>query len=252
MTKAAINLKNIVIIGATSAVAQATARQLVAPHARFVLVGRNPDKLRHVQKDLRARGAAQATVLIHDVVAYEKNKRLIPRILQEMGTIDLVLMAHGSLGDQRQCAQHFEEAHEELAVNLLSPISLLIPFAGYFAEKKCGTIVVISSVAGDRGRQSNYTYGCAKGGLSLYLQGLRNRLHPHGVRVLTLKLGYVDSPMTAHLPSSPLMVSPERAACGLMRALKGRRDVAYIPWFWQGIMLVIVSIPERLFKRLKL
>jgi short-subunit dehydrogenase len=126
--------------------------------------------------------------------------------------------------------------------------------ANYLEERGRGYIAAVSSVAGDRGRQSNYTYGASKAGLSAYLQGLRNRLHPAGVHVLTVKPGFVDTPMTHGLvnPDSPLVASPEQVAADVDLAIRKRKDVIYTRWFWRAVMLVIGSIPERVFKRLKL
>jgi short-subunit dehydrogenase len=111
---------------------------------------------------------------------------------------------------------------------------------------------VITSVAGDRGRQSNYVYGAAKGGLDRFLQGLRNRLHPAGVAVVTLKPGFVDTPMTAGVAKSPLFASSRRVGRAIHRAIEARRNVVYIPWFWRPIMFLITSMPEAVFKRLRL
>jgi short-subunit dehydrogenase len=156
------------------------------------------------------------------------------------------------LGDQRAAELDFKLAELTYKTNLLSVVSMLTPVAAYFAAEKRGTIAVISSVAGDRGRQSNFIYGSAKGGLSLYLEGLRNRLHPSGVRVLTIKPGFVDTPMTAHLRRGALFASPERVATDISRAIERGRSVLYTPAFWFWIMAAIRLTPEVLFKRLKL
>jgi decaprenylphospho-beta-D-erythro-pentofuranosid-2-ulose 2-reductase len=137
-------------------------------------------------------------------------------------------------------------------VNFTATAALLTLIANRFEAQRHGTIAVITSVAGDRGRQSNYIYGAAKGGLVVFLQGLRNRLHHAGVSVVTLKPGFVDTPMTAHLPKNFLFCSPRRAGRAIHRAIEARRSVAYIPWFWRPIMALVTILPELVFKRLRL
>ena len=127
-----------------------------------------------------------------------------------------------------------------------------MPLANRFEQSRGGCIAVISSVAGDRGRQSNYVYGSAKGGLDRFLQGLRNRLYRAGVAVVTIKPGFVDTPMTAALPKNALYASPRQVARGVYRAIEARRSVVYLPWFWRPIMLLIKLLPESVFKRLRL
>jgi short-subunit dehydrogenase len=140
-----------------------------------------------------------------------------------------------------------------LDVNFLSVVSLLTPLANRFEANKHGTLAVISSVAGDRGRQSNYVYGAAKSGLDAFLQGLRNRLSKAGVHVVTVKPGFVATPMTAHLPQQgPLWAQPDDVAEGIVKAIDKQKDVVYLPGFWALIMLIIRLIPERIFKRLNL
>ena len=151
-------------------------------------------------------------------------------------------IAHGTLGDQQKSAEDYTVAERELRTNLLSVISLLTPIANYFEEQKSGVIAVISSVAGDRGRQSNYVYGTAKGGLNIFLQGLRNRLNPAGVCVLTIKPGFVDTPMTEGIKKNPLFASPETIAKGIYTAIAAKRDIVYLPWFWFWIALAIAAV----------
>jgi len=163
-----------------------------------------------------------------------------------------VILAHGVLGDPERTHSRYGDAEWVLKTNLLGPISLLTAIAERFEKQRAGTIVAIGSVAGDRGRQSNYVYGASKGGLDLFLQGLRNRLFRSGVRVITIKPGFVDTPMTAHMPRGILFASPERIARGIRRAIRGGGDVVYLPGFWRAIMTVVRLVPEPIFKRLKL
>ncbi len=156
--------------------------------------------------------------------------------------------------DQDIAEQDFAQARQMIDVNFTSAVSILGCLADYFRGRRSGVIAAISSVAGDRGRQSNFIYGATKAGLTVYLAGLRNRLHPLGVHVLTIKPGFVATAMTVGRvnPNSPLMATPERVAADIDRALRRRRDVLYTPWFWRWVMLIIRAVPERLFKRLKL
>jgi short-subunit dehydrogenase len=135
---------------------------------------------------------------------------------------------------------------------LLSPIACLTWLANYFETRGKGNITVITSVAGDRGRQSNYIYGAAKGGLSIFLQGLRNRLAPKGVSVTTIKPGFIDTPMTAHIKKGPLFASPETVGKRIHQAMLKGESVVYTPFFWRFIMLIIQHIPEFIFKKMKL
>ena len=169
-----------------------------------------------------------------------------------LGEVDVVLIAYGTLPDQRACEQNVAAALEAFEINALSTIGLLTHLANRFEQQEHGTIAVISSVAGDRGRQSNYVYGAAKGAVTIFLQGLRNRLHRAGVSVLTIKPGFVDTPMTAHLSKNALWSRPQAVAQAVHRAIRTHRNVVYVPGFWRLILLVIRSIPERVFKRLKL
>ena len=166
--------------------------------------------------------------------------------------MDLALIAHGSLPDQARCSVSVDDTLEALRINGTSVISLLTCLTPVFEAQRSGTIAVISSVAGDRGRQSNYAYGAAKGMVSVFMQGLRNRLTPHGVHVLTIKPGLVDTPMTASFKKGFLWATPDRVGADIVRAIDRRKDVLYTPWFWRLVMLAICAVPETLFKRLKL
>ena len=242
----------ILIIGATSAIAAATARLFAdAGHALF-LAARDSGKLEATADDLRVRGAAQVETATLDVLDFDRHEPVLRAAIDALDGLDLVLLAHGTLPDQAACERSFDETRRELEINALSSISLLTFVANHFQAKGAGQIAVITSVAGDRGRQSNYVYGAAKGALSIFLQGLRNRLYKSGVHVLTIKPGFVDTPMTANFDKGPLWASPEQVAEGIVRALKKETDVTYLPWFWRYIMLLIRLIPERLFKRLSL
>ena len=247
--------RRFVIFGATSAIAQAVARKLVAKGCSLYCVGRNPHKLQAVLDDLRVRAMDGQVVegAQSDLSKIVEHESLFEEAEHALGGIDGVLVAHGTLPDQRVCEVSIDRMIEEFETNAMSVISLSTIAAKRFAAQGAGMIVVISSVAGDRGRQSNYVYGAAKGMVSIFLEGLRNRLWKMGVHVLTIKPGFVDTPMTEVFDKSgPLWVSPERAARDIVRAMERRRDIAYVPWFWRPIMFIIRHIPEGVFKRLSL
>ena len=245
-------MRHILIIGATSAIAEATARNFAQDGDRLYLVARNPERLAAVANDLKTRGAIQVETVAMDANNTAKHAELIAQAETALEGLNTILIAHGTLSDQKACEASFEETLEELQTNCLSVISLLTLVANRFEEQKHGTIAVISSVAGDRGRQSNYVYGTAKAAVSTFLQGLRNRLYRSGVAVITIKPGFVDTPMTASFRKGKLWASPEQIGDGIYRAIQRKRDVVYLPWFWKYIMVVIRLIPENFFKRMKL
>lgn len=245
-------MRRVVIFGATSAIAEATARLFAGKGDRICLVGRRPDRLEEIAADLRVRGAPQVEVVVADLAETGGHRQLVEIAAEKLGGLDTALIAHGSLGDQKACESDWEAAEREVRINFLSAASLMEALAARFEAARTGTIAVISSVAGDRGRQSNYVYGAAKAGLSAWASGLRNRLAPAGVHVVTVKPGFVDTPMTAHVPKGPLFASPEKVAKGIHRAIVRHRDVVYLPWFWAPIMAIVRAVPEAIFKRLRL
>lgn len=240
-------MERVLVLGATSAIAQQVARLYAARGASLFLVGRNPERLAAVADDLRVRGASVETA-----VADLDDPSLHGELLDRAVPLQIVLLAHGVLGDPQQTAQDARAAGDVLWTNLLAPVSLLTHAAQRMEEQRSGCLVALSSVAGDRGRASNAVYGASKAGLTAFLSGLRNRLSRTGVRVVTVKPGFVDTPMTAHVPKNPLFASPERVARDVVRAVDRGRDVVYTPWWWRLVMLVVKLIPERIFKRLSL
>ena len=245
-------MSRILIIGATSAIAQAFARLCLPRGDELFLVARNSAKLQVLAADLQVRGAKRIRTLAADANDFERHGPMLEAARRELGGVDTVLIAHGALGDQKAAEGDFKLAEQAYKTNFLSVVSMLTPISAYFEAQRRGTIAVISSVAGERGRQSNFIYGSAKGGLSLYLAGLRNRLYPSGVTVLAIKPGFVDTPMTAHLKKGALFASPEKVARDILRAIEKGKSVLYTPAIWLWIMAVIRLIPETIFKRLKL
>jgi decaprenylphospho-beta-D-erythro-pentofuranosid-2-ulose 2-reductase len=238
--------EHVVIFGATSAIAAEVAQLYAERGARLHLVARNSAKLSLVAARCGVRATAQAA----DFEQLEQNHALVGDAIAILGHVDVALIAHGDLGDQLASERRFEDAESTLRVNFTSAVSLLIPLANHMEAARAGRIGVITSVAGDRGRPRNYTYGAAKGALNVYLQGLRTRLYPAGVSVTTLKLGPVDSPMTRDHEKHALFGKPKAVARGILRALDARVPEAYVPSFWRLIMPVVKHTPERLFQLL--
>lgn len=245
-------MKKVLIIGGTSAIAQALANQLAGKGSVLYLLGRSAPRLELVAANLRTRHGANVLTATIDFDDFTTHAPAIQQAVAQLGGLDTAFVCHGALGDQKAGEQDFHLIEAEFRVNCLGAMSFLSHLANRFEAQHAGQIVAITSVAGDRGRQSNYHYGAAKAGLSVFLQGLRNRLHASGVKVLTVKPGFVETPMTAHLKKGPLMASAEKVARDILRAAEKDCCVLYTPWFWWWIMLIIKLIPEKIFRRLKL
>ncbi|MBI2306728.1 MAG: SDR family oxidoreductase [Rhodocyclales bacterium] len=245
-------MQKILIIGATSAIAEAAARQWAARGAALFLVARNAAKLDAIAADLIVRGAAKAGTRVMDATDTAAHAAMLDAAVAALGGIDVALIAHGTLPDQQACAASVELTLHEIDTNGLSVVALATRLANLMEAQGSGSLAVISSVAGDRGRQSNYVYGAAKGMVTRFLQGLRNRLAKKGVQVLTVKPGFVDTPMTAAFRKGALWAKPEQVARGIIAAIDRKKDEVYLPGFWRLIMLIIRHIPERIFKKLSL
>lgn len=246
-------MKNWIIVGACSGIAEATARIFAARGSKLYLLARNEEKLDVLAQDLKVRGAQEVFSQTFDACDHASHLTMFNDAETKLGKIDGIFIAHGTLPDQKACEADFELAKKEFDTNGMSVMSLVSVAANYFEPKQAGTIAVITSVAGDRGRQSNYLYGSAKAAVSTFLSGVRNRLAKSGVNVLTIKPGFVDTPMTDGMDKSgPLWAQPEDVAQSIIKAIDKKRNVAYVPWFWEIIMLVIRHIPEFIFKKLSL
>ena len=245
-------MRKILIVGATSAIAEAVARLYAQRGDYLFLVARNADRLQGVVDDLKIRGCPKVIGFPMDANDFAAHAGMLERSEADLGGLDTVLIAHGTLPDQQACAASVELTLEEIRTNALSVISLATLIANRFEQRGAGTLAVISSVAGDRGRQSNYVYGSAKAMVSTFLSGLRQRLAKSGVAVVTIKPGFVDTPMTSGFRKGPLWTSPERIAIDIVRSLDRQNGLLYTPWFWRWIMLAIVHLPERLFLHTRL
>ncbi len=245
-------MRKVLIIGATSAIAEATARILAARGDALYLVARNQARLGAIAADLLVRGSPRVGSEVLDANDVAGHEAMLARAESLLGGYDTVLIAHGTLSDQKACEASVDLTLREINTNGLSVVALLTLVANRFAQQRTGTIAVISSVAGDRGRGSNYVYGSAKALVTTFLSGLRQRLAKVGVNVVTLKPGFVDTPMTAAFPKGPLWARPEAVAQGIVKAMDRQRNTVYLPGFWWAIMFIIRSIPERVFLRLSL
>ncbi len=246
-------MKNpILILGAHSAIARSAAQLWAEQGHPLYLAGRNEEELERMAADIRIRTGSDVKTGYFDACAFADHAIFMQRVTLEMPQLEGVLLAFGSLGDPQAAAQDFNAAKAIIDANYTGACSILTHCANYFSEKKGGFIIALSSIAGDRGRQSNYVYGSSKAGLNTYLEGLRNRLFKDNVRVITIKLGFVDTPMTYGKPGMFLVATPHKIAAGIVKSVHGWRDVIYLPRFWRGIALIIKSIPEFLFKRLSL
>ena len=242
---------NLLILGANSDVAYATAQQFAAGiKADLILASRDMALLEKKARDLEIRHDVKARVMAFDVADPDTHQAFYEALDPKP---DGVVAAFGYLGDQYRAQSDFNEARTIIQTNFTGAVSILEIVAADFERRGRGFIIGISSVAGERGRQSNYVYGAAKGALSIYLSGLRNRLYKHRVRVLTVLPGFIRTKMTQSLSLPRLLTAtPEQAAADIYAAFIKSRDVIYTRWFWRWIMIGIKAIPERLFKRLSL
>ena len=244
--------KKALILGATSSIAQAVARELARMDYDFHLVARDRERLKAVGDDLRARSACRCSEQVFDLVETERHSEVLEGAKEALGGLDLALIAYGTMGNQRECETDFGRVGEEITTNFTSVASILNLLTCFFENQGSGSLDIITSVAGDRGRKHNYIYGSTKGAISIYAQGLRNRLCRKGVHVLTIKPGFVDTPLTSHLVKNRLYVKPEVVAKDIVKALREKREVIYTPWYWFWIMWGIRIIPEGIFKHFRL
>lgn len=238
-------MSRVLILGATSAIAAEVAVLHAARGDRVHLVGRDPGKLQAVLARCPGATAQQA-----DFDHLERSAAIVEEALRTLGGLDTVLIAQGLLGDQLATERDFAVAEAVLRTNFVGVVALLIPLVNHLEAQRSGRIGVITSVAGDRGRPRNYTYGAAKGGLATYLQGVRTRLYPTGVTVTTLKLGPVDTPMTKDHKKNLAFGKADRVAAGIVAAMDAGVAEAYVPAFWRLVMPVVKGMPEGLLQRL--
>jgi short-subunit dehydrogenase len=246
-------MKKVLVVGASSAIAEAVARIFSGQGAKLYLLARNSEKLASLEADLLIRGAASVHSEQFDINEHRRHEEMLNTVSEVLGGIDVALVAHGTLGNQQECEQSPDLALQELQTNAVSTIAFLTRLGNLFEKQGRGTIVVISSVAGDRGRPSNYVYGTAKAAVTTFCEGLNARLFKAGVHVMTVKPGIVATPMTEGLDMPGVLVAqPEQVAADIVRAMEKKIDTLYTPWFWKYIMAGIVHIPTSFFKKLNL
>ena len=244
--------RKILIFGATSVIISETAKLFARDGASLYLCARSKDDLQRLAADLKVRGAKDVFYSTFDALKEDSLDNAIQECLAKFPDLNGLLIGHGVLPNQRQCEERAGDMRTALEVNFTSIAEILIRITPHFEQQGYGTIAVISSLAGDRGRQSNYIYGSAKSALSTFLSGLRQRLHKSSVQVITIKPGFVDTPMTKDFKKGILWASPVRIGQGIYKAFESGIPIVYVPGFWRLIILVIRFIPESLFKRLKL
>jgi short-subunit dehydrogenase len=244
--------RKILVLGATSGIAEATCLIWATQGASLFLVARNAEKLSAEAANLRLRGAANVETLVADLDETDGHPALLETAISALGGLDVAYLAHGVLGDQAAAEKDFATAARVLHTNFISAASLLTWLANYFVRQRSGVLAAISSVAGDRGRKSNYVYGASKAALSAFLGGLRNRLDCEGVTVLTIKPGPVKTAMTVGMPGSQKFADVNKVAALIVKAIEARKDTLYVPFYWGPILFVIRHIPERIFKKLNL
>jgi short-subunit dehydrogenase len=234
------------ILGATSAIAAEVAALCAARGDRLWLVGRDPDRLGAL---VAALGPAVAGHECVDFTAFAAAAATVRRAIDGLGGVDRALIAHGWLPDQERTEHDFAYARAVLDANFTSAVALLQPLAAHLAAQASGHLAVITSVAGERGRPRNYTYGAAKRGLGCYLEGLRSSLYRRGVRVHDIKLGPVPTPMSAGHPRNCLWGEKRAVARGIVAAMERRRFAVYLPRHWRLVMAIVRALPECVFQR---
>lgn len=238
----------ILIIGATSAVAQGVAKRFAQQHnARIYCLARSTEKMEALAEEL---GEAYAGSIRYDFNQTLHARQAVKFAVEALGEIDIALIAHGALYDQMTSEQDFATAQATFETNLLSVVAFLIPLSEQMLQQGFGKIGVITSVAGDRGRPRNYTYGAAKGALHIYLQGLRSRLWRSGVEIYTFKMGPVDTPMTVDHEKNFSFTTVDEVSVKIVKAFGRKRYECYIPGFWRLVMLGVRVMPEWVFQRL--
>lgn len=247
----ASTMNKVVVLGATSGIALKVERQLAERGCELLLVARSEQRLEEIECDLTIRGAKQVLTGAADLSNVSQHAAIFDWINRSFSGYDTLLLAYGSMHEQKESEGSVDTLMEEINVNYVSAAALLTLFASEFEQRGTGCIAAITSVAGDRGRRSNYVYGSAKGALSLFLQGLRSRLHPAGVKVITIKPGPVQTAMTDHMPNASRFADPAVVARDIVRALERRGpDVLYTPKIWRYVMAAVEHVPETIFKRL--
>jgi len=246
-------MKTILIIGATSKIAQEFALASVKKGYHLILAARNQDKLNNIASDLQIRtNIEKIETMYFDTLETGKHKVFFKEVLSKTENLKGIFIAAGVMFDQKLCENDFLKAKETIDCNFTGIVSILNIAANFFEEKNVGFLSCITSVAGDRGRKSNYIYAATKAALNVYLQGLRNRLGKTAVLVQTVKCGPVDTPMTKGMKNLPFLAQPAIIATAILKGIEKRKEIIYLPKVWFFVMKIICAIPERIFKRMNL
>jgi short-subunit dehydrogenase len=245
-------MTSIAIFGATSTLAQSIAEQYVSADSSLILVGRSAGKLLAVANHLTSLNSKMAVETISaDFENLTELREAVEKIFAGPQAPSMAIICHGVLLSNSECLSDEKAFMSNVTVNFTSTAFLAEKLGTALANKGGGKLVVVSSVAGDRGRQSNFCYGATKAAVSAYLDGLRAALSSKNVSVLEVKPGVMDSAMTAHLPKSPLMASPEKVAGDIIQAInRGKRRI-YTPWFWKIIMTGLKMLPDVVWNKVK-
>lgn len=245
-------MKQVLIAGATSGISKALAYHFASKKVNLILAGRDTEELGRLAADLEIRYGIHSKTIYFDALKEENLSSFFKRCIQLAGDLDGMIVSYGLMYDQKEMERNGSLIREMIDVNFTSAVLLLEEAARYFEKKQKGFICAISSVAGDRGRRSNYIYGASKGAMTVYLQGLRNRLAHSKVNVLTVKPGFVDTKMTYGLLKPTILVaSPQKVAASIYKSIMKKKEILYTPWYWFYIMKIIRLIPEKLFKLMK-
>ena len=245
-------MKTTIVFGATSAISQSYLNLVAKRCEQLILLARDDERLQYIATHVGAISEAKVRTVACDLADTGSHADLISKVFKDVGEVECALISYGVLTDQDRCHEDVEYLIQQFNLNGTSTISLAAHVGRELATRGAGTLAVIGSVAGDRGRQSNYCYGAAKASVESFLSGQRGFLSKAGVNVLTIKPGFVDTPMTSAFKKGLLWASPDKVAADIDNAVQKRRSVLYTPWFWRYIMLIIKSIPEFIFRRLPL
>ncbi len=245
-------MKKILILGATSAIAESCAKIWARKGASLFLVGRNEEKLNKINSDLKLNGSKEIFSYLMNLNTIEEHKKMLDVAQNKLGDLNIILIAYGNLPNQENCEEDVSTTLDEIKTNAISTIALLTEISKILSKKKSGTIAVITSVAGDRGRASNYVYGSAKAMVSTFLSGLRQRLDKSNISVVDIKPGFIDTPMTKNYKKNFLWSSPEKISPKIVKAIDNGESEIYVPSFWKIIMLIIKYIPGFIYKKIRL
>jgi decaprenylphospho-beta-D-erythro-pentofuranosid-2-ulose 2-reductase len=244
--------KKILVLGATSGIAEACIRLWADRGDSLFLVARNAERLAAVAADARVRGAALVETAVANLDDTAAHPEMLAQAINALGGLDVAYLALGVLGEQPKAEKNFAEAAQIIHTNYTAPVSLLTWLANYTAQRHAGTLAVLTSVAGERGRKSNYVYGSSKAALSVFVDGLRNRIDREGVKVMTIKPGPVKTAMTEGMPGNAKFADVDAVAATMVKAIDVGTDIVYVPGIWRIIMAVIRVIPESVFKKMNL